>query len=249
MAVARVLANVLFLAADTARSRAYAQAMLQAGLTPAHALLLTAPAGDNPAMPGSSAAPLPRAEACGLRFDPAEAVAETLARAGVPATRVASMDMNGPEVAEALGARPETIAIFSGPGGVILRQGILGLGKDFLHVHGGWLPDYKGSTTNYYSLLEQGGCGASAILMTRDIDSGPILARRRFPRPDKPESLDYVLDPLFRARVLLDALERLEREGHADFREADNTGGRTFYVMHPVLRHLAILGGGKKPCA
>lgn len=252
MAVANVLANVLFVAADTARSRAYAQAMLQAGLLPAHALLLSAPdalSKRGAAMPGSTAAPLPPAEACGLHFAPAEPVAETLARAGVPATVIASTDMNGPEVANALRARPETIAIFSGPGGVILRQGILGLGKSFLHAHGGWLPDYKGSTTNYYSLLEQGECGASAILMTGDIDSGPILARRRFPRPQEPEGLDYVLDPLFRARVLLDALERLEREGHLNFREADNTGGRTFYIMHPVLRHLAILGGGKKPCA
>lgn len=249
MAVTKVLANVLFVAADTARSRAYAQAMLQAGLLPAHALLLAAPNAASRAMPGSTNAPLPPAEACGLRFAPAEPVAETLARAGVPATLVASTDMNGPEVASALCARPETIAIFSGPGGVILRAEILGLGKSFLHVHGGWLPDYKGSTTNYYSLLEQGECGASAILMTGDIDSGPILARRRFPRPDAPQGLDYVLDPLFRARVLIDALERLEREGHLDFREADNTGGRTFYIMHPVLRHLAILGGSKKPCA
>jgi len=249
VAVARVLADVLFVAADTVRSRAYAQAMLQAGLLPAHALLLATPNADSRAMPGSTNAPLPPAEACGLRIDPSEPVAETLARAGVPATLVASTDMNGPEVVDALRARPETLAIFSGPGGVILRAEVLGLGKRFLHAHGGWLPDYKGSTTNYYSLLEQGECGASAILMTRDIDSGPILTRRRFPRPDTPEGLVYVLDPLFRARVLLDALERLEREGHLDFREADNAGGRTFYIMHPVLRHLAILGGGKKPCA
>lgn len=243
------LKNVIFLAADTARSRAYAQAMEQAGLLPGHALLLHAPAQTAAAMPGSAAAPLPPAEACGLRFDPAEPVAETLARAGVGASPVPSLDMNGPEVEAALRARPEPLVIFSGRGGAILRAGVLGLGKQFLHVHGGWLPDYKGSTTNYYSLLERGECGASAILMTADIDSGPILARRRFPRPNDPRALDYVLDPLFRARVLLDALERIAREGNASFREADNSGGRTFYIMHPVLRHLAILGEGITPCA
>ncbi|SNS11293.1 methionyl-tRNA formyltransferase [Humidesulfovibrio mexicanus] len=245
------LNGVIFLAADTARSRAYAQAMEQAGLLPAHALLLRAPADAPAAMAGSAAAPLPPAKACGLRFDPAEPVAQTLARAGVSATPVASLDMNGPEVAAALRARPESLAIFSGPGGAILRDGVLGLGKSFLHVHGGWLPDYKGSTTNYYSLLERDECGASAILMTGDIDCGPILARRRFSRPADPSGLDYVLDPLFRARVLLDALERIAQAGGpgVDHREADNTGGRTFYVMHPVLRHLAILGGGLKPCA
>lgn len=25
-----------------------------------------------------------------------------------------------------------------------------------LHIHSGWLPDYRGSTTSYYSLLERG---------------------------------------------------------------------------------------------
>lgn len=245
-----LLTDLLFVAADTARSRAYAQAMEQAGLLPAHALLLCAAAGGRSigSAPAAAGERRPDVAACGLRFAPEEPVAETLARAGVPATPVPSTDMNGPEVAAALAARPETLAIFSGPGGVILRAGVLGLGKRFLHVHGGWLPDYKGSTTNYYNLLEDGGCGASAILMTEAIDSGPILARRRFPRPADPQALDYVHDPLFRARVLLDALETIAREGGADFRAADNAGGRTFYIMHPVLRHVAILGGGLEHC-
>jgi spermidine synthase len=33
-------------------------------------------------------------------------------------------------------------------------------------------------------------------------------------------------------------------ERNLDFRVADNAGGRVFYIMHPVLRHVAILGGG-----
>ncbi|MDY0307057.1 hypothetical protein [Desulfovibrio sp.] len=239
-----VLMNLVFLAADTARSRAYAQAMLQSGFLPGHALLLRDPAGA--AGPGTipAGARADGGEAEGLRFAPEEPVAETLARAGVEISEVPSTDVNGPTVMEAVAARPEPYVLFSGPGGVILRAGILGLGKRFLHVHGGWLPDYKGSTTNYYSLLEEDMCGASAILMTEAVDCGPVLARRRFPRPERPEALDYVYDSLFRARVLVDVLERLAEEGNLDFRVADNAGGRVFYIMHPVLRHVAILGGG-----
>ena len=52
-------------------------------------------------------------------------------------------------------AGPEII-IYSGYGGVILKEKVLSQGKKFLHVHGGFLPQYKGSTTNYYSILNEG---------------------------------------------------------------------------------------------
>ena len=42
----------------------------------------------------------------------------------------------------------------------------LNIEKKFLHVHGGYLPDYKGSTTNYYSLINENTIGASAIFLT-----------------------------------------------------------------------------------
>ena len=50
----------------------------------------------------------------------------------------------------------------------------------FLHIHGGYVPAFKGSTTNYYSLLAEGQLGASAIFLTEDLDSGPKLHRQKF---------------------------------------------------------------------
>ena len=44
----------------------------------------------------------------------------------------------------------------------ILRK-ILSLEKYYLHIHGGPLPQYRGSTTKYYSLLKSNTVGASAI--------------------------------------------------------------------------------------
>ena len=65
--------------------------------------------------------------------------------------------------------------VYSGPGGTILRKDILSQGKEFIHVHPGWLPKYRGSTTIYYSMLISFEVGASIILFKEGIDEGPIL--------------------------------------------------------------------------
>ena len=55
------------------------------------------------------------------------------------------------------------VIIYSGYGGGIIGKRLLGIDKKFLHVHGGYLPDYPGSTTNYFSILKEDKVGASAI--------------------------------------------------------------------------------------
>ena len=61
--------------------------------------------------------------------------------------------------------------IYSGYGGIILRKEVLNIGVKFIHVHGGYLPNYKGSTCNYYSIIEQNYVGAASIIMNEKIDS------------------------------------------------------------------------------
>ena len=99
-------------------------------------------------------------------------------------------NINSDEIIKIIESRLEQVFIFSGYGGVLLEDRILDTGKKFLHVHGGYLPDYKGSTTNYYSLIDENTIGASAIFLTKEIDCGPILLRKKFLPP---KSLNYQL--------------------------------------------------------
>ena len=62
--------------------------------------------------------------------------------------------MNDRETIEVIKNTDEQTLIYSGYGGTLLRAEVLGTGKKFLHIHGGYIPDYKGSTTNYYSVLK-----------------------------------------------------------------------------------------------
>ena len=123
----------------------------------------------------------------------------------------------------------------------MLKDKILDAGKKFLHIHGGYLPDYKGSTTNYYSLIDENTIGASAIFLTKEIDCGPILLRKKFSPPKDRTEIDHNSDSEARAKVLIECLQNYVNSGSWEYELENNHGGETFYIIHPVLKHLAIL--------
>lgn len=233
------------IAADTSRSRAYLAAIERRGLLPAWVLLLDA---DTPAaMPGQAAAGVAEAVADvawpEADFDPAAPLRPWLERLGLSYAVSGSRDINDPAVVALIARAAPQVLVYSGYGGALLRDAVLATGKRFLHVHGGYLPDFKGSTTNYFSLLAEGSIGASAIFLTAEIDCGPVISRRRFAPPALRTRIDHVYDSAARARVLVDTLEAWRRDGERSFELPENAGGDTYYIIHPVLKHLAILGG------
>lgn len=228
------------IAADTARTRAYVQALTQAGLCPNHVLLMQeSSTGIEKGAAGEEDEP--GVDFLGLTFRESLPLVATLQRHGIPFTVIPSVDINSEPTRDALRQRAERVFIYSGVGGQILRQRVLNLGKRFLHVHGGYVPDFKGSTTNYYSLLAERQCGASAIFLTGEIDSGPVLLRRKFAPPPDRARLDHVYDPLYRARVLVDVMKHHAQIGDWPSDAEGGGTGATYFVAHPVLRHIAIL--------
>ena len=69
--------------------------------------------------------------------------------------------------------------IFSGYPGEIVPPELVN-NCNFIHAHGGILPNYKGSTANYYSFIETKTVGASVISMNSEIDAGNILDEIEF---------------------------------------------------------------------
>lgn len=246
----RELAAVTMLCADTTRSRAYLQAMMRAGLRPVRVLALGRAGADLPGM-GRNVVDAPAdagADPLWLAagFDPNTAIRDDLDRLGAPVETVEETDVNAPAVVAAVAALPGETVIYSGFGGQILRRDLLGAGKRFLHVHGGFLPGYRGSTTNYYSLLAEGTIGASAIFLTEEIDGGPILARRHYPAPPDRTHLDHLHDSAARADMLCAVLRSYEETGEWPRAEVDAAErAETFYVVHPVLKHLAVYGAAE----
>lgn len=233
-----VMEGVVFVAAHTARSQAYAQALARAGLAPAMTLLLRpelVPAPGSHASPPADMAglPLPRLE---------QPLGDTIARAGWPCQTLVTGDINDGQVLTTLRSLDARLVIYSGFGGQLVGDALLDAGIPFLHVHSGWLPEFRGSTTLYYTLLKQQRPAASALVLDRHIDEGRILLRRHYPLPPADCDLDLLYDNAIRADLLVRVLRRYQRIGALwAGRRQDPAAGHSYYIIHPVLKHIARL--------
>jgi len=75
------------------------------------------------------------------------------------------------------------------------------------------------------------------------IDTGPVVARKHYPAPPAGTDIDRRYDPAIRADLLRQVLSSYHSSGHLPLEPQQQAGsqGSTFYVIHPVLKHLALL--------
>ncbi len=159
----------------------------------------------------------------------------------IPYKILDSLDPNSDIVCRAVQENDLPLVLYSGPSGAILRKRILGFGKTFLHIHPGILPEYRGSTTLYYSLLNDGVCGVTGFVLDRKIDTGPIIVKKLFDPPRDRREIDLLFDPYIRAELASQMLTSYERTGNLSKTPQEPGNGTTYYIIHPVLKHIAIL--------
>ena len=237
------LEGVVFLAANTARSRSYAQSLEARGHTISSAILFDR---RDTYQPGKSGMPTkPTAETSIVLPDlaiPLKSTCDTICE-NVESVEADTVNDNAVvslfKNAVASGAE---LVIFSGFGGQLVGADLLGIGVPFLHIHSGWLPGYRGSTTIYYSLLNGDACGVSAILLDSRIDQGPVVARRSYPPPPSSVDIDFFYDSAIRADLMADTVEAWSRTGgfEAPIAQPEVDEG-AFFVIHPLLKHVALL--------
>lgn len=233
------LPGVVLLLADTMRSRAYAQALAHRGMSVDAAMLVRSPVrlrwGQATAVDNEDGSldgvfvpdlTVPLAQSVAdLTGDIAESNGGTVNGAGV--------------VRWIRNTRP-ALVVFSGFGGEIVKDDVLDAGAPLLHMHSGWLPAYRGSTTVYYSYLREGWCGVTALLLQSDIDTGPMVRRKRYPPPPPGIDVDYCYDSAIRADLLVEVLDHWARQGELLPPIEQPPGGTTYYIIHPVLKHVAL---------
>ena len=70
---------------------------------------------------------------------------------------------------------------------------------------------------------------------------GPILAKKWFPRPPANLDIDYIYDSAIRADLLVDVLCKRAENKTPPIPEVQPEQGVMYYIIHPVLKHLARL--------
>ena len=166
-----------------------------------------------------------------------ESVETTLKNHNTKFTKFDFTDINEPKLIEFLYKTGSEFFIFSGGG--ILKPQILSIGKKFIHFHPGIVPEFRGSTCFYYSILEQGNCGVTAFIMDKNLDTGDIIFQKKFEKPNH-IYIDDIFDAHIRSETLMDVFtEKLLSKGN--FKKQNPNNGETYFIIHPVLKHIAIL--------
>lgn len=230
------LNDIGMIAADTSRSRVYIQSLINAELYPSYVLILKNNSNTN--LPGQ----INKIEYAkgNYQINLSTPIKTSLRSKYIDFEEVDTHDIHAPDIIEKIRNRNESFFIYSGYGGVILKKKLFSTGKNFLHVHGGYLPNYKGSTTNYYSLIRENKIGASSIFLNEKIDSGPLLHRKYFPPPSDRTKIDHFDDSIVRAKVLIETLVKYKELNKFEY--YNNVGeGEMYYIIHPLLKHIAIL--------
>jgi methionyl-tRNA formyltransferase len=93
----------------------------------------------------------------------------------------------------------------------------------------------------YYELLREGRLTATALLLDEGIDTGEVVAERGFEPPPDLATIDGAFDPWMRAVLLRDVLAARAEGRPLAGRRQPTDAGRAFHVIHPVLRHAALL--------
>jgi len=225
----------IVLCAPTVRTQAYLQAIQAANLTPTHIIIYGCSHFGNSVTDNQYF----ELDIFVPNFD--ISLQQTICQSSWKVTYIESDDIDGDELNELLRYLSPSLTVYSGFGGQLVPSRTLQSAGNLLHVHSGWLPDYRGSTTLYYSLLEEGQCAASALLLTEDIDDGPILERKHYPAPTKGSDIDYVYDSAIRADLLISVLNNYVAKNELPDPIAKEDLGDMYYVIHPLLKHLAIL--------
>jgi len=247
-----ILDKFSMLLISTNRSKAYLQNLIKAGHVPSDILVLDhgkerLPEHTENDMNLSQQTGQTLMRSCqeaGVAFNEKETIIRTIKDNRIPYKILRTKDVNSSEVVDAVRSLNGDYIIYSGPGGVILRKDILSQGKLFLHAHPGWLPNYRGSTCLYYSLIAKEGTGCSVICFNEKVDRGSVFYRRRFDT-GATKDIDYIFDPAIRAASLVDFFNENSGKSLKPLSIEDGSSEEEYFIIHPVLKHIALLRNKK----
>lgn len=233
--------NISFLAAQTSRSLAYAQALEDAGIKIKHTLIYSDGSDGKLGQPARELRNDHRyfGDILLPRFD--RNLQDIACRISEHVDEVKTSNVNDIEVVDVLNLIDTQAIIYSGYGKQIVKDSLLQLYKPIIHMHAGSLPRFRGSTTIYYEMLLTGKCGVTGIFLDNGIDTGKVIFHRLYPKPAHWIDIDHVYDPAIRADGLVRFLKSYYDKNFT-VEEQENSNSTEYYVIHPLLKHIAILG-------
>ena len=125
--------------------------------------------------------------------------------------------------------------IYSGYASQIIKNNKLLKSKKIIHAHPGKIPEFKGSTTIFYSILKNKTVYCSVFRMSKILDSGKLIFLKKFNiKPNDLEQFD-VFDYQIRIRTIIEALKK-----NFKYKKVKIVKKKfiDYHVAHPIIRSL-----------
>jgi methionyl-tRNA formyltransferase len=228
--------KVLLLCGHTSRSVAYIQALSKANIVPDSIIVYGAPKGKASSQRLLKVVSNEELFSPNLDLD----LLQSLEKSQWQYTLSQAKELDEPSLLALIEQFSPDLIIYSGYGGQLVPVSLLN-NYPVLHIHSGWLPDYRGSTTLYYQIIDENSCAASAILLDEKIDTGDIVVRQRYPIPTPGMDVDYLYDNMIRADLLIKALNQWHDPAQQWQVATQTQDSLPYFIIHPLLKHLALL--------
>lgn len=167
-------------------------------------------------------------------------IEESLQKAQIEFNVYEERDVNSQLILSAIGKYDVDYVVFAGYGGQILSEDHFKGSKRYIHCHPGWLPQERGSTTIYYSILMDRNPSVTVFFMSAEIDKGQMILRKSFQMPDSMVDIDFYVDNLYRSESLFEGLIALIQEKDRIVASNDEED-QEYYVIHPLLKHISLM--------
>ena len=162
-------------------------------------------------------------------------IKENIIKLGCNFKIIKSNDINSNNIKNAAMKSEINTFIFSGYPGQIIKNKSFLKRFDLLHSHSGLIPRYKGSTTIYYSILNEKKIYCTTFIMNKNIDQGNILLIKKYNLPKKNMIDSY--DNEIRAKNLIMVINSNKKKIVKSKKVINNNS--FFYKAHPILRNAA----------
>lgn len=147
-------------------------------------------------------------------------------------------DINSIPILNKINEISPELVIFSGYGGDILGPKHFKSPLKYLHMHPGDIPNEKGSTTIYFSILNKGYCTVTSFFMNEKIDSGRTILKTNYDKPWVGVDLDVFFDNMIRSDHLIRTLNiKNYKESYDNLYDPH----LEYFIIHPILKHISIL--------
>lgn len=120
------------------------------------------------------------------------------------------------------------------PGEIVKNKSLLKY--KLLHCHPGDLPEFKGSTTIYYSIILKKKICVTLFELNEEIDNGKILYKKNFNYPKNLNLIEEDFDNQIRAKTLTCFLQSKKKFNYKKTKKKYIS----YYIAHPIVRQLVL---------